>query len=330
MPSIRVNRLLPAVVAALALLFAVLEPPASRALSVPAAIGFWLVHIGVGMLLAVRATEWLSRRPRMAGWNPWLRLLAGGLAGSLLFAPFALLVDTLLPLAPVDDPVDGLLDRWEAGGGALALLAEWLQLCPSYLAAWLLVNAVPLATLPGVGLPSRPAQAPAAASDLGLVSPQPVAVAPGSGATPDPTSPAVDAPGQPPGAAEARSADAPAGASAGDDAESPLAGFMAQLPPAIGTDLIAIQADLHYLQVRTQRGRATVLASIAAAEHALGAQGLRVHRSHWVATRHVVRLARTARGTFLILSDASRVPVSRRRVAEVQARLGRDFVIDPD
>lgn len=62
---------------------------------------------------------------------------------------------------------------------------------------------------------------------------------------------------------------------------------------------------------------------------ALGATGMRVHRSHWIAFDHVVRVARTARGTFLTLSDGSRVPVSRRRASEVQARLGRGFVVDP-
>jgi DNA-binding LytR/AlgR family response regulator len=91
---------------------------------------------------------------------------------------------------------------------------------------------------------------------------------------------------------------------------------------------VSIQADLHYLHVRTTRGRATILASMSAAETALGELGLRVHRSHWIALAHVARVARTARGTILILSDGARVPVSRRRSAEVQARLGRDFVID--
>lgn len=317
MPAIRVNRLLWAIVAALALLFAVLDPPASRGLAFPAALAFWLLHIGVGMLLAVWATEWLSRRARVAGWRPWLRLLAGGLAGSALFAPFALAVDTLLPAGAFGEPPDDLLDHWEAGGGPLALLAEWLQLSPSYLASWLLVNAVPLASTPSL----RAADA-STAGGLDAVSTRGphVAAAP----------PAHGSPASAP-AAEHDPTDgrAPRVAPGEGGASADRAAFLAQLPPAIGTDLIAIQADLHYLQVRTTRGRATVLASIAAAETALGDDGLRVHRSHWVALRHVVRLARTARGTFLTLTDGSRVPVSRRRAGEVQARLGRDFVVDP-
>lgn len=320
MPAIRVNRLLPGVVAALALLFAVLEPPASRGLSFPAALAFWLLHIGIGTLLAVRATEWLSRGAAAARWSPWLRLLAGGVAGSLLFAPVALAIDALLPLAATVEPPDDVLDQWEAAGGALAVLAEWLQLSPSYLASWLLINAVPLAAAPSFqpDPPLRRAATPPAQDAANDASSHGT-----TGDTDSTSAPAIETPpAEPTATAEP---DAPAS----DPATAAREAFLSQLPPAIGHELIAIQADLHYLQVRTARGRATVLASIATAEAALGGIGLRVHRSYWVALAHVVRISRGARGTTLTLSDGSRVPVSRRRVAEVQARLGRDFVVDP-
>lgn len=322
MAAIRVNRLLPAVVAALALLFAVLEPPPSRGLVFPLALAFWLLHIGLGVLIAVQATERLSRVSMVSAWNPWLRLLAGGLAGSLLFAPVALAIEVVLQVQAAGEPGDDLLDRWEAAGGGLALLAEWLQLAPSYLASWLLLNAVALASGPTLERTS---------SDTGVVVPP-------APATPQPTAGMPD-PAAVAGSAGTLAEDAPlpepvvaAGESAGSATAEALVAreaFLAQLPAAIGTDIIAIQSDLHYLQVRTARGRATLLASISVAEAALGATGMRVHRSHWIAFDHVVRVARTARGTFLTLSDGSRVPVSRRRAGEVQARLGRGFVVDP-
>lgn len=322
MPSIRVNRLFPAVVAALALLFAVLEPPASRSLVFPAVFGFWLVHIGVGMLLAVWATEWLSRRRRIGNWRPWLRLLVGGFFGSLLFAPFALAVDTVLPVPVSAEISDGPLDRWEAGGGALALLAEWLQLGPSYLASWRLVNSMPLAAAPNVAETSVPTRA--------MPLPPPTARVPASEPTITPTPQPVPSDAAPPPQDSRVVVDpeAPLDPPAAKGTASASSEFLALLPPAIGTDLISIEADLHYLQVRTTRGRAMLLSSISTAERAMGAEGLRVHRSYWVAIRHVARVARTARGTFLMLSDGSRVPVSRRRIAEVQARLGRDFVVE--
>lgn len=332
MPSIRVTRLLPAIVAAMALLFAVLQPPASRMLAFPAALGFWILHIGIGMLLAIRATGWLSRGRWLAGWNPWARLLAGGLVGSVLFAPVALALEWVLPIDTAGEPPDDVMDAWEASGGPLVLLAEWLQLLPSYVAAWMLVNAGLVAASAPQGMPVA---AGAATAPGEAAVPTPIA-APVSAPVPDATPAAVDTPASAPGAAATTPAPGAIAAApmvtliAPPADQAPAdAGFIALLPPAIGTDLIAIQADLHYLQVRTARGRATVLASIATAERALGELGLRVHRSHWVALRHVTRMARTARGNVLILSDGSRVPVSRRRAAEVQARLGRDFVVDP-
>lgn len=337
MPSIRVTRLLPAIVAAMALLFAVLQPPASRMLAFPAALGFWVLHIGIGMLLAIQATGWLSRVSWFTGWNPWARLLAAGLVGSVLFAPVALALEWVLPIDTSGESPDDVMDAWEANGGPLALLAEWLQLLPSYLAAWMLVNAGLLAASgpQGMPVPARAAPAPAP----GEVAVPTLIATPVSAPVLDPTPAAVGTPASAPDAAAATAATPALGAIAAAPMVTPIAppadqapadaGFIALLPPAIGTDLIAIQADLHYLQVRTARGRATVLATIATAERALGELGLRVHRSHWVSLRHVARLARTARGNVLILSDGSRVPVSRRRAAEVQARLGRDFVVDP-
>lgn len=317
---IRVDRLLAVVVAALALLFTVLEPPASRGLAFPAALAFWLLHIGVGMLLAVWVTAVLSRRAVAAHWHPWARVLAGGVAGSLLFAPFALAVDLVLPVPGRDTAPDDLLDQWEAGGGALAVLAEWLQLAPSYLASWLLVNAVPLR-------PWRSRSIDAAA--FARVPSTPTSPEPGGPLpTPAETS-ALGAPAAGSGPPELLDAPDPPPTSTGPEASpADRAAFLDQLPPAIGTDLIAIQADLHYLHVRTTRGRATLLAGISAAEAALGGTGLRVHRSHWVALAHVVRVSRGARGMSLTLSDGSRVPVSRRRASLVEERLGRDFVVD--
>lgn len=295
MPAVRASRLLPLLVFALALLFAVLEPEPSRGMVFPLALGFWILHIGIGLLLAVVATRLLG--PSMSSLAPSVRLVAGGVLGSLAFAPFALGLEALLPAATPPEPPDGLLDRWELRGGPLALLAEWLQLAPSYLASWLLINAIPLTATPS--LDAVPAQPDRVAGDRARseaavdTAPAPIAVAAAAPTTADPPD------------------------------------FLAQLPPAIGSDVIVIQSDLHYLQVRTPVGRATVLGSLATAEASLGALGLRVHRSYWVALRHVRRVGRSHNGWHCVLSDGTRVPVSRRRAGEVRERLGVDFVVDP-
>ena len=76
--------------------------------------------------------------------------------------------------------------------------------------------------------------------------------------------------------------------------------------------LIAVEAEDHYLRIRTEAGSALVLMRLADALAALeGADGFRVHRSWWVA-RTGVEAARwkSGRGE-LTLSDGAVAPVSR-------------------
>lgn len=60
------------------------------------------------------------------------------------------------------------------------------------------------------------------------------------------------------------------------------------------------------------------------AETELGDRGIRVHRSHWVADRHVPGLRRKGSHLVCQLARGLEAPVSRRRQAEVIARYGRD------
>jgi hypothetical protein len=295
--TLRYARIWPLVVIVLALLFTQLEPEPTRALPWFAAWVVWTAHIGLGLALAVAATHALARVPALAAAPAWSRLLLGGLLGSLAFAPLAFGFERLLPMPP-EGPPDDALDRWEAAGGVLAVVAEWLQLAPSYLVSWCLLNLVPLApTVISESLPA--ALAPALAGDA-------------------PRADAVDAPGA-----------ATAPAAADRDGAAQNVDFFARLPAAIGRDLVRIDADLHYLQVRTVLGRATVLGSLGEVEAALPDAGLRVHRSHWIAFTHLRRVSKSAKGWACELRGGERVPISRRRLAEVRERLGSGFVIDP-
>jgi LytTr DNA-binding domain len=269
----RYSRIWPIVVIVLALLFAQLGPEPTRTLPWFVAWAVWTAHIGAGLALAIVATHATARWSLLSGAPAWSRLLVGGLLGSLAFAPLALGFERLFPM-PEQGAPDDILDQWEAVGGGLALVAEWLQLAPSYLVSWALLNLVPLAPT----VIREPSVAIAPAHDT----PEPVASA-----------------------------------------------FFERLPAAIGRDLVRIDADLHYLQVRTTLGRATVLGSLAEVEAALPEAGLRVHRSHWIAFAHLRRVSKSAKGWACELRGGERVPISRRRLAEVRERLGSGFVIDP-
>lgn len=280
----------------LALLFAVLEPPPTAHLSFPAALLSWLLHIGLGMACALLAANLLFRGlPRLAA-RPWLGLVLAGLAGAALFAPLALQLEAWQPPAP-EALADGVVDRLEARGGGWRLIAEFLSLLPSYLVAWLLVNA------PSMRRVARLDRYPAQSAEADPASQAPVP--------------------------ETQADPRPAGSPLGPKVEPPDAeGLLGRLPVAVGRQLVSISADLHYLSVVTRRGRATVLGSLADAERELGERGLRIHRSHWVAREAIRRLRRTAAGWRCELVDGRSLPVSRRRAADIKRLVGSDFFVE--
>jgi hypothetical protein len=100
-------------------------------------------------------------------------------------------------------------------------------------------------------------------------------------------------------------------------------GLYSRLPRAIGRDIILVSSDMHYLHVYTTQGKCMILGTIRDAAEQLGDQGMLVHRSHWVAHRHVIRLARSGRSWECVMSNDQRVPVSRRNQSRVSEWYGR-------
>lgn len=70
-------------------------------------------------------------------------------------------------------------------------------------------------------------------------------------------------------------------------APDPAAEFWQRLPRTLGRDVVALTAELHYLRVHTTQGDTLILYAFGRAVEELGARGHRIHRSHWVADRHV-------------------------------------------
>jgi hypothetical protein len=106
--------------------------------------------------------------------------------------------------------------------------------------------------------------------------------------------------------------------------------FLSTLPGVVGTDVIAVSSDLHYLNVWTVAGRTTVLGNLRDVMVDLGDIGLQVHRSHWVAHAHVRRILGTANDGACVLSNELRVPISRRRWKYVREQYGRGVVHTSD
>ncbi|MEM8546931.1 MAG: LytTR family DNA-binding domain-containing protein [Pseudomonadota bacterium] len=114
--------------AALAVLFAALAPSASDPLGFVGRLMFWAAHIGLGLICALAVARLLVN----AKWPLGGVVIAvvSGIGGIVLFAPIAVLLERLFPILepPENLPV------------AYLLAVEALELAPTYLACWLLLN----------------------------------------------------------------------------------------------------------------------------------------------------------------------------------------------
>lgn len=94
---------------------------------------------------------------------------------------------------------------------------------------------------------------------------------------------------------------------------NPTETFMARLPIKYRTaTLHAISSEDHYLRVHTSMGEELILMRLADAERELsGADGLRVHRSWWIAKNGITDERKDSGRSFLVLPSGIEVPVSR-------------------
>ena len=93
------------------------------------------------------------------------------------------------------------------------------------------------------------------------------------------------------------------------------------LPEELGSDVIFLKSEDHYVQVRTAVGSALIKMRFAEAIAELGSAGIQVHRSYWVAFHHMRELTKRDRKLMLRLSGDHLVPISARHRVAVQAVL---------
>ena len=103
----------------------------------------------------------------------------------------------------------------------------------------------------------------------------------------------------------------------------PPSKFPDRLPPEAGRDIIYLKMSDHYVEVVTTVGRCTILMRLADAVAELGDQGVRVHRSYWVAYAHVEGWSKRNQRTVLRLTGGNTVPISRTYLSAVQAAVAR-------
>lgn len=100
---------------------------------------------------------------------------------------------------------------------------------------------------------------------------------------------------------------APAGSFSGGPAR-----LVARLSPRLGSDVLALQGEDHYVRVHTALGSELVLMRLGDAIQELdGLEGERVHRSWWVARQAVGEARMDGRRACLILTNGLQVQASR-------------------
>ena len=91
--------------------------------------------------------------------------------------------------------------------------------------------------------------------------------------------------------------------------------LMARIPLETRGPLIALSVQDHYVEVRTTKGTHLLLMRLSdAMQEARAADGLQIHRSHWVALDQVTAVKRIGDRAMVTLSDGTERPASRRYI----------------
>lgn len=101
--------------------------------------------------------------------------------------------------------------------------------------------------------------------------------------------------------------------------QGPVNPLFDQLPAELGSEIIALEMEDHYVRVHTALGSALVLMRMRDAMALLGeAEGMQVHRSWWVARAAVEDVQRDGRNVRLKLARGIEAPVARAKVADLR------------
>ncbi|RMB04934.1 LytTR family transcriptional regulator [Eilatimonas milleporae] len=98
--------------------------------------------------------------------------------------------------------------------------------------------------------------------------------------------------------------------------------FARRLPPKLrGATIWALSAEDHYVRVYTSKGDDLVLIRLTdAIDEMAGVEGLRTHRSWWVAQSGIDTAQRRTQGSVIVLKNGVKAPVARSRIPAIQAQ----------
>jgi hypothetical protein len=104
-----------------------------------------------------------------------------------------------------------------------------------------------------------------------------------------------------------------------------ITGFISQIPKELGTDIIYLKSELHYVRVVTTVGENLILFNMkdAIADLEKDYEGIQTHRSYWVSNRYIKSLITDKSRKYIITTKEQRIPVSRRKLSHVKEFMRR-------
>ncbi|MBB5686382.1 hypothetical protein FHS49_002406 [Sphingobium boeckii] len=94
--------------------------------------------------------------------------------------------------------------------------------------------------------------------------------------------------------------------------------FLAKWPAHLRGEILALEAEQHYLRIHSTEGNALILYRLSDAMRELGPKGMQVHRSFWVTAGAVAHVVRNNVSLKLVLTNGMEIPVSRSFRLSVQ------------
>lgn len=148
------ERTLPAVGLALVLLFVAVRPEASAGLGLAGRLGYWILHVGIG-LAGLAVASLVIRRRIFTRWPISVAIVVTGIVGALAAAPAYWLVDQWWPV-PGGAVPDDWLDDFAAAGPWQGIVAECLEVAPLFVTSWFAVNMPLILGQPRIEAPPPP------------------------------------------------------------------------------------------------------------------------------------------------------------------------------
>ena len=110
--------------------------------------------------------------------------------------------------------------------------------------------------------------------------------------------------------------------------QTPNNEFLAKFSYKIGTDIIYLMSELHYIRVVTLKGEMLILYNLkdAISELPVDLIGIQIHRSFWVNLKYIEKIIKKKLQNILILSNGKSVPVSRRKLSLVKNFLRKNLI----